>query len=477
MLIDPIELSRLLGQKHPPTEQQATVIQADLGPMLVVAGAGAGKTETMAARVVWLVANGLIDPDQVLGLTFTRKAAQQLGKRINDRLGQLAGIPDIAALDPSGRLAARLRSAGPTTSTYDAFAGKLVGEFGLLLPVEPSARIISQTELYRIAVQVVNEYEGELSMRHTSGHVVDTLLTLTAELDNHMVDERELKIESLLFAQLCEELPPAKRQRKKPSQRILGWQETQFHRIELLPLVTKLKDRLKDENLVTFGEQMSLAARLAVANPSVGKALRNRYKVIMLDEYQDTSHAQRMLLRSLFAGGAVTAVGDPMQSIYGWRGATAANLNRFVTDFAIDPQEPAVKNELTISFRNPPEVLHLANAVATTVLGAPSDPNRPVQPLSSPPSAAAGDIRLGYFPTIADEREFVADTLAELYNNCDTAKPFTAAVLVWKNAHHCSLCPAYCSYQLPLQAYSLLSFGERYSCPKQLPHLFPRLVL
>ena len=271
MLIDPIELSRLLGQKYPPTEQQATVIQADLGPMLVVAGAGAGKTETMAARVVWLVANGLIDPDQVLGLTFTRKAAQQLGKRINDRLGQLAGIPNIAALDPSGRLANRLRSAGPTTSTYDAFAGKLVGEFGLLLPVEPSSRIISQTELYRIAVQVVNEYEGELSMRHTTGHVVDTLLTLTAELDNHMVDERELKIESLLFAQLCEELPPAKRQRKKPNQKILGWQETQLQRIELLPLVTELKTRLKDENLVTFGEQMSLAARLAVENPSVGK--------------------------------------------------------------------------------------------------------------------------------------------------------------------------------------------------------------
>ena len=75
MLIDPIELSRLLGQKYPPTEQQATVIQADLGPMLVVAGAGAGKTETMAARVVWLVANGLINPDQVLGLPFTRKAS------------------------------------------------------------------------------------------------------------------------------------------------------------------------------------------------------------------------------------------------------------------------------------------------------------------------------------------------------------------------------------------------------------------
>ena len=138
-----------------------------------------------------------------------------------------------------------------------------------------------------------------------------------------MVDERELKIESLLFAQLCEELPPAKRQRKKPNQRILGWQETQLQRIELLPLVTKLKDRLKDENLVTFGEQMSLAARLAVANPSVGKVLRNRYKVVMLDEYQDTSHAQRCCF-AVIRRGAVTAVGDPMQSIYGWRGATAA---------------------------------------------------------------------------------------------------------------------------------------------------------
>ena len=98
--------------------------------MLVVAGAGAGKTETMAARVVWLVANGLIDPDQVLGLTFTRKAAQQLGKRINDRLGQLAGIPDIAALDPSGRLANRLRSAGPTTSPMTHLRGSLLGNLG-----------------------------------------------------------------------------------------------------------------------------------------------------------------------------------------------------------------------------------------------------------------------------------------------------------------------------------------------------------
>lgn len=71
--VDPVELSQQwLRQAFPPTDQQAAVIGAPAGPMLVVAGAGAGKTETMAARVVWLVANGLVLPEQVLGLTFTR---------------------------------------------------------------------------------------------------------------------------------------------------------------------------------------------------------------------------------------------------------------------------------------------------------------------------------------------------------------------------------------------------------------------
>ena len=181
--IDPMQLSALLGQKHPPTQQQAEVIAADLGPMLVVAGAGAGKTETMAARVVWLVANGLIEPDRVLGLTFTRKAAQQLSKRIRTRLEQLARIPELAELDPSGVLANRLKTIAPTVSTYDSFAGKLIGEFGLLLPVEPSSRMISQTELFRIADQVVANYGGELHTNHKQITVVETLLSLVSELE------------------------------------------------------------------------------------------------------------------------------------------------------------------------------------------------------------------------------------------------------------------------------------------------------
>ncbi len=86
----PAELANALGLPAP-TDEQAAVIAAPPGPLVVIAGAGAGKTETMAARVVWLVANGYADPGQVLGLTFTRKAAAQLLRRVRSRLSRLAG--------------------------------------------------------------------------------------------------------------------------------------------------------------------------------------------------------------------------------------------------------------------------------------------------------------------------------------------------------------------------------------------------
>ena len=115
---------------------------------------------------------------------------------------------------------------------------------------------------------------------------------------------------------------------------------------------------------MTFDQQMSIAAELVTKHPRVGEEQRQRFRVVMLDEYQDTGQAQRVLLRSLFGEGkdpglAVTAVGDPMQSIYMFRGATASNLEKFRADFA-----PAEKLELTTSWRNPSLVLNLANVVS-----------------------------------------------------------------------------------------------------------------
>ena len=145
-----------------PTPEQVAVIEAPLEPVLVVAGAGAGKTETMAARVVWLVVNRFVGPEEVLGLTFTRKAASELGARIRRRLAALAGAPVLAQWDPDGSLRTRLAAADPEISTYHAYAGRLIADYGLLLPVEPSSTLLSETELWQLAFSVVANYPGDL---------------------------------------------------------------------------------------------------------------------------------------------------------------------------------------------------------------------------------------------------------------------------------------------------------------------------
>ena len=93
-LLTPAELAQRLGESHPPTPEQAAAITTPLRPHVVVAGAGSGKTQTMSLRVVWLVANGLVETHRVLGLTFTRKAAAELGERVRRMLSRLRHAHD-----------------------------------------------------------------------------------------------------------------------------------------------------------------------------------------------------------------------------------------------------------------------------------------------------------------------------------------------------------------------------------------------
>lgn len=438
--ISPALLAAVLG-RNKPTDQQARVIAAPPGPLLVVAGAGAGKTETMASRAVWMVANGLVAPEQILGLTFTRKAARQLDKRIRDRLAMLAGSPKLRDVDPTGQLARTLANPQPSVHTYDAYAGALVHQYGLLAPVEPDARLIGRAELVDLASRILSDYHGDLSTSHAPATVVNTLLDLHAEMANHQVAAADIQEETAALLDMFEQLPKGPRQRGDGTTDVIrSWLKTQRQRLDYLPLVDLLNTTLADRGLATFGGQMAVAAALARNHPVVGESQRRRYRVVMLDEYQDTSHAQRVLLRCLFGQGAdpeltVNAVGDPMQAIYGWRGATAANLQAFAEDFPT-PTGPAPHAELTVSFRNPPAVLDLANAVSSSVLGAPGTPSRSVAPLESFDAAAPGRVQLAWFDTADAERSYVADELAQRYERAQQeGEHFTGAVLVRANKH------------------------------------------
>ncbi|MEU1550180.1 ATP-dependent DNA helicase [Nocardia sp. NPDC005745] len=307
--VTPHQLAQALGLP-PPTDEQAAVIAAPPGPTLVVAGAGAGKTETMAARVVWMVANGLVLPDEVLGLTFTRKAAQQLTARIRTRLARLAGAPLLRELDPSGRLRAQLTGAEPEISTYHSYAGRLLTEHGLLLPVEPSAALLTETQLWQLAHQVVRTWDGDLETERTPVSVTEAVLALSGQLAEHLVEPEELAEAHTELAKLVHTLPAGPRQRGGPSQTLLNIVQVQRERVALLPLVQQLSEALRRRGALDFGAQMSLAARLAAEHPEVAAAERARFRLVLLDEYQDTGHAQRVLLAALF-GGAPAGAPDP----------------------------------------------------------------------------------------------------------------------------------------------------------------------
>ena len=452
--VSPDELAAALGLP-PPTDEQIAVIAAPPGPALVVAGAGAGKTETMAARVVWLVANGILAPDQVLGLTFTRKAAQQLTARIRLRLHRLAGAEILFRVDPSGELAARIRASEPEVSTYHAYAGRLLAEHGLRLPVEPSATLLSETASWQVAHRVVSTWAQDLDTEMAPATITARLRQLAGQLAEHLVDSTELLSSRTELEHLVRTLPAGPKQRGGPSKELTRVLAAQDQRLILLPLLQRLQETMRKESALDFGSQMSLAARLARDHPAVGRAERQRFRAVLLDEYQDTGHAQRVLLRSLFGCGidpqlALTAVGDPIQSIYGWRGASAANLPRFAADFPTDSAgSPAPRSELLTSWRNPAEALHLANGISADLRAS----GVPVAELRSRPDAPVGEVFGALLPDVRDELAWMAAHIACAYRRAraDDRPAPTAAVLVRRRADMAGIATALRAEGLPVE--------------------------
>ncbi len=447
----PAELASALGL-FAPTDEQAAVIAAPPGPLVVIAGAGAGKTETMAARVVWLVANGYASPGEVLGLTFTRKAAGQLLRRVRTRLDRLAGTGIV----PGGL---NVADDPATVSTYHAFAGTLLREHGLLLPIEPDTRLLSETELWQLAFRVVTEHKGALDTDKTPAAVTTMVLRLAGQLAEHLVETAQLTDTHVELERLVHTLPAGPYQRDRgPSQWLLRMLATQTERTELVPLIDALHERMRADKVMDFGAQMAMAARLASTFPQVGEQLRRRFRVVLLDEYQDTGHAQRVALSSLFGGGvdddlALTAVGDPIQSIYGWRGASATNLPRFTTDFPCSDGSPAPTLELRTSWRNPPTALYLANAVSAEARRR----SVAVQALRPRPGAEPGTIRCALLNDVAVEREWVADHIARRYHDAREAGADvpTAAVLVRRNADAAPMADALTTRGVPVEVVGL----------------------
>ncbi|WP_344522163.1 ATP-dependent DNA helicase [Streptomyces rectiviolaceus] len=400
-ITDPEQLKELLG--IPFTPEQTACITAPPAPQVIVAGAGSGKTTVMAARVVWLVGTGQVAPEQVLGLTFTNKAAGELAERVRQALIK-AGVTDPEALDPDNP------PGEPVISTYHAFAGRLLTDHGLRIGLEPTARLLADATRFQLAARVLREAPGPYpALTRSFPDLVSDLLALDSELAEHLVRPDRLRAYD---TELLHTLEGAKLSnadlRKVP--------ETAAARLELAELVGRYREAKRSRDLLDFGDQIALSATLADARAEVGEILREEFRVVLLDEYQDTSVAQRILLAGLFGGGTghpVTAVGDPCQAIYGWRGASVANLDDFPEHFAHADGRPAARHALSENRRSGGRLLDLANGLAEPLRAM----HAGVQALRPAPGAERdGMVRCALLRTHAEEIDWIADSIAHLVN-------------------------------------------------------------
>lgn len=352
-----------------PTPEQVRMIEAGPAPTLVIAGAGSGKTATMVDRVIWLVDNGFVRPEEVLGVTFTRKAATELRSRMRAGLNTLRRSRRVAPSDEE----LREGIADPTVLTYHSYANNLVKEYGLRLGVEQDAQMLGDAQKWQLAAQIVQYWEGELPLDKdgvpvSAATMINQMLQLSDECAEHLVEPQEV-IDFCTEQLAAYAAVPDPRRETKTERDILKVQRLLRNRrvyARMAMSYARVKARMQ---VLDFGDLMRFAARIAEADPAIREGERARFKVVLLDEFQDTSHAQMRLFSSIYGADEETgipahpvmAVGDPKQSIYGFRGASDGQMFSFYRHFPTEHVQPLF---LSIAWRNDISVLNAANHVA-----------------------------------------------------------------------------------------------------------------
>jgi len=420
------------SQIKPITKHQSAIISSGLEPAVVIAGAGSGKTETMSNRVLYLVANGFATPDQILGLTFTRKAAGELSVRIRKRLRQLSQLPEFK----------HITSTSTAVTTYHSYAGKLLSEHAIRYGIDADADPLGEAAIWQIASDVVRNWSDD-SYRNDSAvsTVIKDLLGLSKLMLEHQVKAADIEAIGNEMLQKLQLLGGSTNEDTRAVARAMQ------QRNSLLPMVETFMERRKAAGELSFDDQMSLAADIAQNFEDVGALERGKYTVVLLDEYQDTSQSQVRMLSSLYgAGHPVMAVGDPSQAIYTWRGASAGTMASFHRYFPKAQGQTGIEQfSLPTTFRNDTIILNAANAISAQIK---ADGGQQVVELEARDGAGAGELAYGIYETVETESQAIGEYFKELWNPDDN-KSF--AVLVRKRSQIASIENALREKGLPVE--------------------------
>ena len=296
------------------SEQRRAVEHVD-GPILVVAGAGTGKTHTLTARIVHLIATKRARPHEILAVTFTEKAAARMQEQV-----------DVAT--PLGENDAAIR-------TFHGFGDEAFRAFALELGRSGELRVLSPAE----QVIFVREHLYELPLRRyrPAGDplaYVRALLDLFSRArDDDIAPEEYVAFAARLRSEVGDGLAAAVRRDEAEAQ-------------EELAAAYAAYSRLKEQHgVIDFGDQIALTLRVLREKPAAARRLQDRYRYVLVDEFQDTNDAQFKLISLLVEPHRqVMAVGDDDQSIFAWRGATLGNFDAFLASYPEAAVVPLIEN-------------------------------------------------------------------------------------------------------------------------------------
>ena len=307
--------------------QKEAVAYAD-GPLLIVAGAGTGKTTVITQKILHLIENGFAKPEEILALTFTEKAAEEMKTRVDDLL-------DIGYVDLS-------------ISTFHAFCQRLLEQFGLAIGIPNQWKLLTDTDAWLLVKQ----------------HIYDFRLDYYRPLGN---PARHIHALLRHFSKCKDELiDPAAYMAYAEGRALDGdaiQKEERSRLTEIAESYHQYNQLLLQAGALDFGDLIFYSVRLFTERKRILQQLQERYRYVLVDEFQDVNYAQYELIRLITSSVSsarppqLTVVGDDDQSIYAFRGASVSNILRFKDDF------PEAKDVvLTQNYRSPQAILDLAYA-------------------------------------------------------------------------------------------------------------------
>ncbi len=305
---------------------QRQAVTHDTGPLLIVAGAGTGKTTVITRRIAWLIAARKARPEEILALTFTDKAAAEMEERVDTLVPY--GYADVEI------------------STFHAFGDRILREHALEIGPTADFRVLNRAE----QVIFFRDRLFELPLQHyrplgdPTRHL-QALITLISRCKDEDISPEEYLTHAERLGAEAASAPDYEEARERAAQQR-----------ELAATYAKYQELMAREGCVDFGDQIVLVLRLLRARPYVLGAYQRRFKYILVDEFQDTNHAQFELVKLLAARhGNVAVVGDEDQAIYRFRGAAISNILGF-----LDVYREATQVVLSDNYRSTQEILDCA---------------------------------------------------------------------------------------------------------------------